>query len=102
MLCPGSRRFWNAPQTETRPAFRINWQEARITPPRKLTERAFFLMLAALFIWLPPIVGMFSLDGTLFGLPILFVYFFVGWAILIALCAILTRALRSAAQTERK
>ncbi|KXJ52174.1 MAG: hypothetical protein AXW12_16220 [Thalassospira sp. Nap_22] len=59
-------------------------------------------MLVALFIWLPPIVGMFSLDGMILGLPILFVYFFAGWAILIALCAILTRALRSAAQIERK
>ena len=59
-------------------------------------------MLVALFIWLPPITGMFSLDGTILGLPILFVYFFAGWAILIALCAVLTRALRSAAQIERK
>ncbi|WP_052065278.1 hypothetical protein [Thalassospira australica] len=57
-------------------------------------------MLVALFLWLPPIVGMFSLDGTILGLPILFVYFFAGWAILIALCAILTRALRSAAQAD--
>jgi hypothetical protein len=80
----------------------INAQEAPITPPRKLTERALVLMLVALFIWLPPIVGMFSLDGTILGLPILFVYFFAGWAILIALCAVLTRALRSAAQIERK
>lgn len=83
-------------------AFPINRQEAPITPPRRLTERALVLMLVALFIWLPPIVGMFSLDGTILGLPILFVYFFVGWAILIALCAVLTSALRNAAQTERK
>lgn len=71
-----------------------------MAPPRRLTERAFFLVLAAFFLWIPPLVGVFSLPGTVFGLPILFVYFFAGWAILIALCAILTRALRRVAQSE--
>ncbi|RCK34948.1 hypothetical protein TH19_14615 [Thalassospira profundimaris] len=71
-----------------------------MTPPRRLTERALALMLAALFLWIPPLVGMFSLDGTVFGLPILFVYFFAGWGVLIVFCALLTRALRSAAQSE--
>ncbi|MEK9842987.1 hypothetical protein [Thalassospira sp.] len=71
-----------------------------ITPPRRLTERALALMLVALFLWIPPLVGMFSLDGMVFGLPILFVYFFAGWGILIIFCALLTRALRNAAQSE--
>ncbi|WP_430473151.1 hypothetical protein ACQ0MK_14035 [Thalassospira lucentensis] len=71
-----------------------------MTPPRKMTERAFVLVLAAFFVWMPPLVGVFSLDGTLFGLPILFIYFFAGWATLIALCAILTRALRKVGQSE--
>ena len=44
-----------------------------MTPPRKLTERAFVLALVAFFAWIPPLVGVFSLKGTLFGLPILFV-----------------------------
>ncbi|MHC8494946.1 hypothetical protein ACTU44_19800 [Thalassospira sp. SM2505] len=50
--------------------------------------------------WIPPLVGMFSLDGMVFGLPILFVYFFAGWAILIVFCGLLTRALRNAARSE--
>ncbi|WP_147251979.1 hypothetical protein [Thalassospira profundimaris] len=58
------------------------------------------MTLAALFLWIPPLVGMFSLDGMVFGLPILFVYFFAGWAILIVFCGLLTRALRNAACSE--
>ncbi|UKV15152.1 hypothetical protein L6172_02325 [Thalassospiraceae bacterium SW-3-3] len=71
-----------------------------MTPPRKLTERAFVLTLIAFFAWIPPLVGVFSLEGTLFGLPILFVYFFVGWALLIGCCALITRALRHSIRTE--
>lgn len=71
-----------------------------MTPPRRLTERAFVLVLAAFFMWIPPLVGVFSLDGQIFGLPILFVYFFAGWAVLITLCAMLTRSLRKAAKSE--
>jgi hypothetical protein len=67
-----------------------------------LTERALALMLVALFLWTPPLVGMFSLDGMVFGLPILFVYFFAGWAVLIIFCALLTCALRCAAQSEER
>ncbi|RCK52223.1 hypothetical protein TH25_06755 [Thalassospira profundimaris] len=67
-------------------------------PPAKLTERALVLALTAFLAWIPPLVGVFSLDGFVFGLPVLFVYFFAGWAIFIALCAWITRKLRQSAQ----
>jgi len=69
-----------------------------MTPPAKLTERALVLALTAFLAWVPPLVGIFSLDGTLLGLPVLFVYFFAGWAFFIALCAWITRKLRQSAQ----
>ncbi|OSQ46902.1 hypothetical protein [Thalassospira alkalitolerans] len=71
-----------------------------MTPPRKLTERAFTLALVAFFAWIPPLVGVFSLKGSIFGLPILFIYFFAGWAFLIGCCALINRALRHSIQTE--
>jgi membrane protein implicated in regulation of membrane protease activity len=72
-----------------------------MTPPAKLTERALVLALTAFLAWVPPLVGIFSLDGTLWGMPVLFVYFFVSWAVFIALCARITRKLRqSVQQTE--
>ncbi|AUG51738.1 hypothetical protein [Thalassospira marina] len=71
-----------------------------MTPPAKLTERALVLALTAFLAWVPPLVGVFSLDGAVFGLPVLFVYFFAGWAIFIALCAWITRKLRQSAQQQ--
>lgn len=73
-----------------------------MTPPRKLTERAFAIALIALFAWIPPLVWVFSLKGTIFGLPILFVYFFFGWATLITLCAMVSRALRNRIQDKEE
>ncbi|MCC9624469.1 hypothetical protein LPB41_22535 [Thalassospira sp. MA62] len=71
-----------------------------MTPPRRLIERAFVLALTAFLLWVPPLVGVFSLNAMFLGLPVLFLYFFASWGILIAGCVILSRSLRQVAQTD--
>jgi len=35
-----------------------------------------------------PILGLFNVGGTLFGVPVLYAYLFIAWAALIALMAL--------------
>jgi len=35
-----------------------------------------------------PVLSLFSTDGMVWGIPLLYVYLFLGWAILIALMAL--------------
>jgi hypothetical protein len=39
-----------------------------------------------------PLLALFSRDGTLFGIPILYAYVFIAWAAFIALVALLVRS----------
>ncbi len=51
----------------------------------------------------PPLLSVFSNDGTLFGLPVLYLYLFVAWAALVILMAINAegrRRLQSARRQE--
>ena len=50
-------------------------------------ERLVALFLAGWIAFNPPILGLFGAPTTLFGLPLLYLYLFVGWALLIALAA---------------
>ena len=49
---------------------------------------ALFLLGCLLFNY--PLMYVFSIDGRVFGVPILFAYLFSAWAVLIALIALIT------------
>jgi len=50
-------------------------------------ERSAALFLLGLVLLLPPILGIFSIDLLIFGVPVLFAYLFFTWGVLIALAA---------------
>lgn len=39
-----------------------------------------------------PLLALFSRDGTVFGVPLLFAYIFVAWALCIVLAMLVTRS----------
>ena len=39
-----------------------------------------------------PILSLFNVSGTLFGVPVLYAYLFVAWAVLIALMAFIAES----------
>lgn len=58
---------------------------------QRRNERFAALALAATVLMLPPFLGIFNTDTLVFGLPLLFLYLFAVWAVVIALAATLTR-----------
>lgn len=50
-------------------------------------ERSAALFLLGLVLLFPPVLGIFSIDLLILGVPILFVYLFFAWGFLIALAA---------------
>lgn len=50
-------------------------------------ERSAALFLLGLVMLLPPVLGIFSIDLLVLGVPVLFVYLFFTWGLLIALAA---------------
>ena len=63
---------------------------------RKTRDRAIVLPLVGLILLTPPGIGIFQLDGAIAGVPVVLVYLFTVWALLIAGAAALSRRLRSA------
>lgn len=56
-------------------------------PERKGQRLVALCMLGALFFNFP-VLALFNVPGTLFGVPILYAYIFIAWAVLIALMAL--------------
>jgi hypothetical protein len=52
------------------------------------------LMVIGAVLLLPPVAGIFLIDGTIADLPIPMLYVFAVWIILIAAAAMLSRSLR--------
>lgn len=61
--------------------------------PGRLQTASFVLTLASAVIFLPPLVLLFLSDARPFGVPLAVLYFFLAWAVLIGLCAWLSRLL---------
>ncbi len=59
-----------------------------MTRPGITADRMRGLFLLGFLLFNPPLLTIFDLDVFVFGLPVLFVYLFVGWAALIALIAL--------------
>jgi len=48
--------------------------------PGATRERSLALFVLGLLAFSPPILSLFSTDGTVFGIPLLFFYLFAAWA----------------------
>jgi hypothetical protein len=53
-------------------------------------QRLAALCVLGLLLFSYPLLAVFNVQATLFGIPVLYVYFFVAWAALIALMALVT------------
>jgi hypothetical protein len=51
-------------------------------------QRLAALALLGLLLFNYPLLAVFNVQGTLFGIPVLYAYFFLAWAALIALMAL--------------
>jgi hypothetical protein len=51
-------------------------------------QRLAALALLGLLLFNYPLLAVFNVPGTLFGVPVLYAYFFIAWAALIALMAL--------------
>jgi hypothetical protein len=54
-------------------------------------ERLVALALLGFLLFNYPLLSLFSTDGMLLGVPVLYAYLFTSWAILIALMALVVR-----------
>jgi hypothetical protein len=67
---------------------------------QKSRDRALILPLVGVILLLPPVGGIFVLEGTVAGLPATLAYVFGVWALLIAGAAALARRLRDSTGRE--
>ena len=68
---------------------------------RKARDRSIALLLIGIVALMPPIAGIFLIDGKVFGVPFPLVYVFVIWGLLVAGAAALASILRAADATSR-
>ena len=54
-------------------------------------ERLVVLALLGLLLFDYPLLSLFSTQGTVLGIPILYAYLFASWALLVALMALVVR-----------
>ena len=55
-------------------------------------QRFVALCMLGLLLFNYPILALFNLSGTVFGVPVLYAYIFIAWAVLIALMAFVAEA----------
>ena len=67
---------------------------------RKLIERALFLPLIGLLLFLPPIAGIFDINLFVSGIPFTVIYIFVVWGLLIFAAYRLSRRLTQMDEPE--
>ena len=53
--------------------------------PDNTAERSLALFLLGLAVFTPPLLAVFSVEGTWLGVPVLYLYVFAAWAVLILL-----------------
>jgi hypothetical protein len=61
--------------------------------PKRTSERLVALFLLGVLLLFPPLLGVFNQPVRSFGVPLLFLYLFVIWAVLILLTAAVVRSL---------
>ena len=58
---------------------------------RRMGERLIALALLGYLLFNYPLLSLFSTDGTLLGVPVLYAYLFASWGLLIGLMALVLR-----------
>jgi hypothetical protein len=58
---------------------------------RRKGERLVALALLGFLLFNYPLLSLFSTDGTVLGVPLLYAYLFVSWGLLIGLMAVVVR-----------
>ena len=58
---------------------------------RRKSERLVALALLGFLLFNYPLLSLFSTDGTVLGIPLLYAYLFASWGLLIALMALVVR-----------
>ena len=56
------------------------------------SQRFVAICMIGLLLFNYPLLALFNVPGTLFGVPVLYVYVFVAWAVLIALMGFVAEA----------
>jgi hypothetical protein len=51
------------------------------------SQRFVALCMLGMFMFNYPVLALFNVSGAVFGVPVLYIYIFVAWAVLIALMA---------------
>ncbi len=57
-------------------------------PPQPRNDRLIALFLLGVVLFTPPLLRVFGTDLTIFGCPLLFVYIFLAWALVVTLIAL--------------
>jgi hypothetical protein len=57
-------------------------------PPQPRNDRLVALFLLGLVLFAPPLVRIFGIPATIFGIPLLFLYMFLAWAVVVVLIAL--------------
>lgn len=60
---------------------------------RETRDRSMVLLVVGAALLMPPVAGIFLLDGTIFGIPIVIFYIFAVWLALIVGAALLAKPL---------
>ena len=60
---------------------------------KKITERYVALIILTVFLFNPPIMSIFNSTELILGVPMLFLYLFAAWALIIGLNAYLAKRL---------
>ena len=60
--------------------------------PGAVGERLVALFALGILLFNPPLLSVFSVDATLFGIPMLFIYILASWGLLIALVAMIVNS----------
>ena len=66
---------------------------AESRPSRRLSDVAVIAPMLGFVLLIPPVIGLFATDATVFGAPLVLVYLFGVWLGLIAVAAVLSRRL---------
>lgn len=75
---------------------------AKLTPLRRLKDIAAIAPIFGFLLLIPPVIGLFATEATVFGAPLVLVYLFAIWLALILIAAILSQRLSKAERDDPK
>lgn len=75
---------------------------AKLTAFQRLKDIAVIAPIFGFLLLIPPVIGLFATEATVFGAPLVLVYLFVIWLGLIIVAAILSQQLSKAERDDSK